>query len=110
MAAVLRGQLLSRAAAAARGTWHLAPTVRASFSSAGPSANAAASVRVTERAAKVGVDAWSAPDPARPLQRINELCKKREVPSALRVLVEGGGCSGFRYKFQVENTFDKDDV
>ncbi|MGB6351023.1 MAG: iron-sulfur cluster insertion protein ErpA [Pseudolabrys sp.] len=45
-----------------------------------------ASVTVSERAAK----------------RIGEILKREPAGTMLRVSVEGGGCSGFQYKFDME--------
>jgi iron-sulfur cluster assembly accessory protein len=53
-----------------------------------------ASVTVSERAAR----------------RIGEILR-RETPGAmLRVSVEGGGCSGFQYKFDIDRTKAADDI
>jgi iron-sulfur cluster assembly accessory protein len=51
-------------------------------------------VTVTERAAR----------------RIGEILGKEEPGAMLRVSVEGGGCSGFQYKFDVERAREPDDV
>jgi iron-sulfur cluster assembly accessory protein len=54
----------------------------------------AAQITVTDRAAR----------------RIGEILR-REAPGAmLRVSVEGGGCSGFQYKFDLERSKGGDDV
>jgi iron-sulfur cluster assembly accessory protein len=53
-----------------------------------------ASVTVTERAA----------------QRIAEIAAAEPATPNLRVSVEGGGCSGFQYKFNVERTQADDDT
>ena len=53
-----------------------------------------ASVTVTERAAR----------------RIGEILKAEPSGSALRVSVEGGGCSGFQYKFDVDRSKTTDDL
>ena len=53
-----------------------------------------ASVTVSERAAR----------------RIGEILKSEPVGSMLRVSVEGGGCSGFQYKFGVEHARADDDI
>ncbi len=52
------------------------------------------SVTVTERAAK----------------RIAEIVAGEAAAEALRVSVEGGGCSGFQYKFDLVPEADKDDL
>jgi iron-sulfur cluster assembly accessory protein len=52
------------------------------------------SVTVTERAA----------------QRIGEILKSEPGGAMLRVSVEGGGCSGFSYKFDVERARAEDDL
>jgi iron-sulfur cluster assembly accessory protein len=52
------------------------------------------SVTVSERAAR----------------RIGEILKHEPQGSMLRVSVEGGGCSGFQYKFGVETTRADDDI
>jgi iron-sulfur cluster assembly accessory protein len=51
-------------------------------------------VTVTERAA----------------HRIGEILKGEPSGAMLRVSVEGGGCSGFQYKFDTEHTRADDDV
>ena len=53
-----------------------------------------ASVTVSERAAR----------------RIGEILKSEPAGSMLRVSVEGGGCSGFQYKFGVEHARADDDI
>ena len=52
------------------------------------------SVTLTERAAR----------------RIGEILKSEASGAMLRVSVEGGGCSGFQYKFDVERTKAEDDL
>jgi iron-sulfur cluster assembly accessory protein len=52
------------------------------------------SVTVSERAAK----------------RIGEILKKEPAGTMLRVSVEGGGCSGFQYKFDMERAKTDDDL
>jgi iron-sulfur cluster assembly accessory protein len=51
-------------------------------------------VTVTERAAR----------------RIGEILKGEPQGTMLRVSVEGGGCSGFQYKFDMERTKAEDDI
>src|SRR5262245_39622313 len=53
-----------------------------------------ANVTMTERAAR----------------RIGEILKAEPTGSALRVSVEGGGCSGFQYKFDVDRAQAADDL
>ena len=52
-----------------------------------------ASVTVSERAAR----------------RIGEILTSEEPGTMLRVSVEGGGCSGFQYRFDMEKTREADD-
>ncbi len=52
------------------------------------------SVTMTERAAR----------------RIGEILKAEPPGSALRVSVEGGGCSGFQYKFDIDRERTPDDL
>ncbi len=54
----------------------------------------AAEIRVTERAAR----------------RIGEILRREPPGAMLRVSVEGGGCSGFQYKFDVDRAKASDDV
>ena len=53
-----------------------------------------ASVTVSERAAR----------------RIGEILKSEPAGTMLRVSVEGGGCSGFQYKFDMEHSKAADDL
>jgi iron-sulfur cluster assembly accessory protein len=53
-----------------------------------------ANVTVSERAAR----------------RIGDILKAEPAGSMLRVSVEGGGCSGFQYKFGVETAKADDDI
>jgi iron-sulfur cluster assembly accessory protein len=46
----------------------------------------------------------------RAAKRIGEILKGEPAGAMLRVSVEGGGCSGFQYKFDVENARADDDV
>jgi iron-sulfur cluster assembly accessory protein len=52
------------------------------------------SVTVTERAAR----------------KIGEILKAEPAGAMLRVSVQGGGCSGFQYKFDVDRTKAEDDI
>ena len=60
----------------------------------GVDANSGITVEVTEAAAR----------------RINKIIAKEPGKSALRVSVEGGGCSGFSYKFDLVEDRNDDDV
>ena len=51
-------------------------------------------VTVTERAAR----------------RIGEILKTEPAGTMLRVSVQGGGCSGFQYKFDMERAKAEDDI
>ena len=42
--------------------------------------------------------------------RINAILAKQPEMSYLRVSVEGGGCSGFSYKFDLTDTSNQDDL
>jgi iron-sulfur cluster assembly accessory protein len=53
-----------------------------------------ANVTVTERAAR----------------RIGEILTKEPAGAMLRVSVEGGGCSGFQYKFDFDTSKSQDDL
>ncbi len=46
----------------------------------------------------------------RAARRIGEILKAEPTGSALRVSVEGGGCSGFQYKFDVDRSKAADDL
>jgi iron-sulfur cluster assembly accessory protein len=46
----------------------------------------------------------------RAARRIGEILKAEPAGSALRVSVEGGGCSGFQYKFDVDRSKAADDL
>ena len=51
-------------------------------------------ITVTERAAR----------------RIGEILRREPPGTVLRVSVEGGGCSGFQYKFDIDHTRAADDL
>jgi iron-sulfur cluster assembly accessory protein len=55
---------------------------------------ASENVTVTERAAR----------------RIGQILKREPAGTMLRVSVEGGGCSGFQYKFEMDRAQADDDV
>ena len=44
------------------------------------------------------------------VRRIGEILKGEPAGSMLRVSVEGGGCSGFQYKFDIERAKAEDDL
>jgi iron-sulfur cluster insertion protein len=42
--------------------------------------------------------------------RVAAIAAKQAKPAILRLAVEGGGCSGFQYKFALADTVESDDV
>ena len=42
-------------------------------------------------------------------QRIAKIAEKQAKPAILRLSVEGGGCSGFQYKFDLAENAEADD-
>ena len=46
----------------------------------------------------------------RAARRIGEILKAEPAGTMLRVSVEGGGCSGFQYKFDMERAKAEDDL
>ena len=46
----------------------------------------------------------------RAARRIGEILKAEAGGAMLRVSVEGGGCSGFQYKFDIDRTKADDDI
>jgi iron-sulfur cluster assembly accessory protein len=46
----------------------------------------------------------------RAARRIGEILRREPAGAMLRVSVEGGGCSGFQYKFDIERAQAQDDM
>jgi len=46
----------------------------------------------------------------RAARRIGEILRREPPGTMLRVSVEGGGCSGFQYKFDIERAQAADDI
>lgn len=46
---------------------------------------------------------------ANAIKRLANILANEPQNSAMRIAVEGGGCSGFSYKFDITNTKNKDD-
>jgi iron-sulfur cluster assembly accessory protein len=46
----------------------------------------------------------------RAARRIGEILKKEDHGAMLRISVEGGGCSGFQYKFDIDRAKADDDL
>jgi iron-sulfur cluster assembly accessory protein len=46
----------------------------------------------------------------RAVQRIGEILRQEPAGTMVRVSVEGGGCSGFQYKFDTERERTEDDI
>ena len=47
---------------------------------------------------------------ARAAEKIASILSNEDSGAMLRVAVEGGGCSGFQYKFDIVSTHDDDDL
>lgn len=43
-------------------------------------------------------------------KRVASIAEKQAKPAILRLSVEGGGCSGFQYKFDLADTLEGDDM
>ncbi|WP_187336550.1 HesB/IscA family protein [Novosphingopyxis iocasae] len=43
-------------------------------------------------------------------RRVSVIAEKQGVPAILRLSVEGGGCSGFQYKFGLADAIEPDDT
>src|SRR3569833_3012708 len=56
------------------------------------------------------IDATSVTVSERAARRIGEILKNAPAGTMLRVSVEGGGCSGFQYKFDMEREKAGDDI
>jgi iron-sulfur cluster assembly accessory protein len=43
-------------------------------------------------------------------RRLQEIARQEDRPVMLRVAVDGGGCSGFQYRFELVETAEADDL
>ena len=64
--------------------------------------------RIEKKAGKMGEAAITVSE--RAARRIGEILKSEPEGTMLRVSVEGGGCSGFQYKFDMERARADDDL
>ena len=44
------------------------------------------------------------------VERINELISEKPSGTFFRIAVKGGGCSGFKYDFSIDNKIDENDT
>jgi len=44
------------------------------------------------------------------VEKINQLVSKKPIGTFFRIAVKGGGCSGFKYDFSLDNKTDEDDI
>lgn len=43
-------------------------------------------------------------------KRLEQIFKENSQSKGLRIYIQGGGCSGFEYNFELVNNFDEDDL
>ncbi|WP_074204765.1 iron-sulfur cluster insertion protein ErpA [Parasphingorhabdus marina] len=62
---------------------------------------------MTETAEIAGQDIILTPSAAK---RVAAIAEKQDKPAILRLSVEGGGCSGFQYRFGLADGIESDDI